>query len=138
MKKKVKDNPLFPKTCKPDPSQAPDLSPSTSRYISSRSWFMPTMKPCSIDVSRRELSIEHVLVIDTRVRPPLRALTSTMFVVPRSLPHSIFVYIPRVLFVQLPPFREGFSMVPYNIFCLFVCLFECLCCMSRGCRGIFL
>ena len=60
-----------------------------------------------------------------------------MFVVPRSLPHSIFVYIPRVLFVQLPPFREGFSMVPYNIFCLFVCLFECLCCMSRGCWGIF-
>ena len=53
-----------------------------------------------------------------------------MFVVPRSLPHSIFVYIPRVLFVQLPPFRQGFSTVPCNIFCLFVCLLECLCCMS--------
>ena len=56
-----------------------------------------------------------------------------MFVVPsrtHSLPHSIFVYIPRVLFVQLPPFREGFSSVPYNVFCPFVCLFECLCCMS--------
>ena len=26
-----------------------------------------------------------------------------VFVVPRSLPHSIFVYIPRVLFTQLPP-----------------------------------
>ena len=55
-----------------------------------------------------------------------------MFVVPRSLPHSIFVYIARVLFVQLPLFESQTDSVLSTIFRLSVFLSECLCCcMSR-------
>ena len=50
-----------------------------------------------------------------------------MFVVPRSLPHSIFVYIARVLFVQLPLFESQTDSVLSTIFCLSVFLSECVC-----------
>ena len=57
----------------------------------------------------------------------LRCVCVCMFVVPRSLPHSIFVYIARVLFVQLPLFESQTDSVLSTIFCLSVFLSECVC-----------
>ncbi len=48
----------------------------TSGDIQGRSWFVLIVKPCSIEVSRRDLSIEHVLVLRTILPPPSRPLTS--------------------------------------------------------------
>ena len=50
-------------------SAPPPLTCPASWDIQRRSWFVPTMKPCAIDVSRWELSSEHSLVIETIVEP---------------------------------------------------------------------
>ena len=61
----------------------------TSWDIRSRSWFVLTVVPCSIDVSCRDLSIEHVLVLKSILPPPLRPLTS----VPLT-PYLTFLWSP--------------------------------------------